>query len=142
MYRLKKDIQFGLEQECKIINNIKVFFNDNNVVKDNDRYAPFDFIGDDCLYELKSRRVSHNTYPTTIFPKHKLDKTDNSNKKRILLFSFEDGLYYIEYDNDLFKTFKITKKSFRSDRCYNGVNIDKVVEYYEIPITNLKLVSV
>jgi hypothetical protein len=133
---LRNDINFGLGQENKIINNINTYFNDN-CVKTDEPYAPFDFISDTSLYELKSRRLYYNTYSTTIFPKHKIDTTNNQNKKRILLFSFMDGLYYIEYNKDLFKTFIINKRRYRTDRLYNGKYIDKEVDYFEIPITNL-----
>ncbi len=136
MNTLRNDINFGLGQENKLINTIKNYFNDN-CVKTDEPYAPFDFISDTCLYELKSRRLYYNTHSTTIFPKHKIDKTDNIDKKKILLFSFIDGLYHIEYNKDLFKTFIINKKRYRTDRLYNGKFIDKEVDYYEIPITNL-----
>jgi hypothetical protein len=136
MNTLRKDINFGLGQENKLINTIKDYFNDT-CVKTDEPYAPFDFISDTCLYELKSRRLYYNTYATTIFPKHKIDKTDNIDKKKILLFSFIDGLYHIEYNKKIFDTFKVSNRRYRSDRLYNGKYIDKVIDYFEIPITNL-----
>jgi hypothetical protein len=137
---LRKDLNFGLGCENLILETIKTYFNDD-IKKNNNKYAFFDFMGNDCMYELKSRRVNHNTYSTTIFPKHKIDNTDSLNKKRVLLFGFNDGLYYIEYDKKVFDTFKISNRRYRTDRYYNGKCIDKEIDYYEIPIEFLKVIS-
>ena len=138
----KRDLCFGLQNEETVLLQIRTYFNNNNIIKDDNKYAAFDFYSDDCLYELKTRRNKYNTYPDTIFPKHKLDNTNDVNKKRILLFSFTDGLYFIEYNKDLFDTFPIQNKRYRHDRMtYNGNSIDKITDYYNIPISALTKIT-
>jgi hypothetical protein len=80
---------------------------------------------------LKTRTCRHDSYLDTIFPTSKLNYKPELDK--VLLFSFLDGNYYIKYDKDLFETFTKQNKQYRYDRG----NIDKAVEYIQIPITHL-----
>jgi hypothetical protein len=65
-----------------------------------------------------------------------LDKVKENMKKIIFLFNFIDGLYYIEYEKNLFDTFE--KQPFRRFR--EGVN-DKEKPYIYIPIEHLKRIN-
>jgi hypothetical protein len=134
MTSFKKDYNFGKECENKVLEMLNKYFktgsgnpSDGEIRASTNIYSSFDFYGDKYIYELKSRNNSYNDYPTTLIPKYKCK--DNL----ILLFYFTDGLYYIEYKSELFNKFelKMFKRNDRVDK------IEKPVEYYYIPITNL-----
>ena len=121
---------FGFKNEEVMLPIIQSFFNDSTIYKLTNKYSLFDYRGADALYELKTRKCKRLTYTTTIFPTNKFKFEPNT--KKILVFSFEDGNYYIEY-NEAFNTFKKEVKKFRHDR--GGQ--DKAVEYIHIPVERL-----
>jgi len=126
-----QDIEFGTNNEQKLLNTIQTFFNDDTIIKIETKYSPFDYIGNNCLIELKSRRCNSSTYPTTIIGINKFNQID-PNIKYILIFSFTDIVLYIEYEEELFNTFSIKTVS-RRDR-----GRVESAKYYHIPIKNLK----
>jgi hypothetical protein len=130
MYSIyKRDYDFGIQNENSILPIIEKHFNDN-IKKTKGKYNRFDFEGDSYMYELKSRTNTYSKYPTTLITTKKL----NSEKKLILLFKFTDNLYYIEYDELLFKNFE--RAQFRrTDRR------DPLAEHIYIPISLLKLID-
>ena len=71
-------------------------------------------------------------YLTTIIPKHKI--FDNYHR---FIFAFTDGIYYIEYDKELFNTFK--EEEFICHPRY-GFKDKKVIHIF-IPITLLKKIQ-
>ena len=122
-----KDYQFGKQQENKQFETIKTYFKDD--IRATSKYCSYDFESDQCYYELKSRNNKYSAYPTTLIP---FDKV-KTNKKMIFLFNFTDGLYFIEYNKEIFKEFSLQpfQRNQRSD--YN----DKEKLYYFIPIDKL-----
>ena len=131
----KVDIKFGLLKENEHFEIIKSVF-DTTLEKDNDKYNLFDYIGDECYIELKSRRNKHNTYPDTMVGYNKIEfaMRNNNNKKVIFCFSFTDGLFYYKFDKK-----DIINKSLRissGGRCDRGYNEYK--DYCYIPISMLK----
>lgn len=129
MASFKTDYEFGKKCEDDIFASINLFFNDN-IIKSSSKYQKYDYKGNKCYYELKSRNNNHNSYSTTLIPYNKIME----NEKQIFLFKFNDGLYYIEYDPLLFSNFDL-KYFVRNRRIdYN----DKMSMYYYIPIDKLK----
>ena len=126
-----QDIEFGTDNEQRLLNTIQRFFNDDTIIKITTKYSPVDYIGNNCLIELKSRRCNSSTYPTTIIGINKFNQID-PNIKYILIFSFTDIVLYIDYDEELFNTFSIKTVS-RRDR-----GRIESAKYYHIPIKNLK----
>ena len=126
-----QDIEFGTDNEQRLLNTIQTFFNDDTIIKITTKYSPFDYMGNNCLIELKSRRCNSSTYPTTIIGINKFNQID-PNIKYILIFSFTDIVLYIEYEEELFNTFSIKTVS-RRDR-----GRVESAKYYHIPIKNLK----
>ena len=124
-----KDYDFGKKCESEVLEILNKNFNiDKNIKESNSVYSLYDFYGDKYCFELKSRNIKYKEYPTTLIPKYKCNRND-----LILLFYFTDGLYYIQYDPNLFDTFEV-RQFKRRDR------IDKIqrpVEYYYIPIERL-----
>ena len=119
-----------LQNEDTMLPIIQEYFNDSTICKLTDKYSLFDFRGRETLYELKTRHCNKNTCKTTIFPTKKFKFEPNT--KKILIFSFDDGNYYIEY-NEAFNTFKKEQNRFR----YVEGRNDCVVEYVHIPVEAL-----
>jgi hypothetical protein len=122
------DYNFGREQEIVLLPRLNEFFKDD-IKPTTDKFHKYDYEGNKYVYEMKSRKCKMEQYPTTLLPADKVIKT----KKQIFLFNFTDGLYYIEYDEDVWKDIKVA--SFRRFRI--GVN-DLEKPYYHIPTTLLK----
>jgi len=139
MKTFKKDYNFGKECENKVLEILnKKFDIDENIRPSNSIYSSYDFFGNNYNYELKSRNNKYADYPTTLIPKYKCNNGAGGNRDNlILLFYFTDGLYYIQYDANLFDTFEV-KHFKRNDR------IDKREqqrEYYYIPIEFLTRIA-
>lgn len=129
-----KDYSFGMEQEQKVLEIIKTHYNDGSICKTCKRH-PYDFYSkkSNTYYELKSRHNFHDAYPTTMIPYSKIEYIfRNIPAHYVFLFQFKDGLYYIEYDKELFDTFE-TKVGGRYDR--NKVELN---HYVYIPIERIK----
>lgn len=128
----KTDLEFGLKRENNVLEKIKKYFNDATITKTTDKYCKYDFISSTCKYELKSRKNKYKTYKTTILPTHKI-----IDGKQIFLFNYFDGLYYIEYDKEVFDRFeKIEMTDYRSGRC------GQIALHYSIPIELLKEIKI
>jgi len=100
MVHYEKDYQYGIAQEKKILPFLIDFFKTN--IQQFPSKAKFDFFDDNTNYEVKSRTNTYKRYPTTLITMNKL----NSQKDLILLFNFTDSLYYIKYDEELFKKYE------------------------------------
>jgi hypothetical protein len=128
MRSFQEDYSFGIKNEDKILPIINGYFKDN-IKKSTSTMSKNDYYGDKYIYELKSRTNKYDAYPTTLLGYNK--RPDD--KKQHFLFSFSDGLYTIEYSQELFSTFE-TKPFCRNQRSdYN----DKPMLYYFIPINKL-----
>lgn len=125
---MENDYIYGRRKECEILDKMNSFFNDD-IKQTAERYDSKDYLGKKYKYEVKSRRIRYEAYPTTIIPTDKIKGGINY----VFLFNFINGLYYIYYDPELFKTFKIDIFR-RNDGSQNNCN--KL--YFYIPIENLK----
>jgi hypothetical protein len=125
------DYAYGLQQQTALLPLLKKYFNDE-ITTTPKKYDKYDYEGVTTSYELKSRKVKYDTYPTTCIAIDKIDPFHT--KKQVYLFNFLDGTYYIEYDKELFDTFEV--KEFR--RWRTGFN-DKEKPYMYIPIEKLTL---
>jgi hypothetical protein len=71
-------------------------------------------------------------YPTTIIPVNKI-----VDGKLIFLFNFTDGLYYIEYDREIFSNFNTFEMTdYRSGRC------GQTAFHFAIPIELLREIKI
>jgi hypothetical protein len=124
---IENDYQYGRGKEGEILDKMNEFFNDN-IKQTTERYDTKDYLGEKYKYELKSRRIKYKAYNTTIIPTDKIKEGNNY----VFLFNFTDGLYYIYYDEEIFKTFR--KDVFeRRDGGQNNPN----KQYWYIPIEHL-----
>ena len=123
---------YGIKKEEELLPKLKQQF-DETLIKSSFRYDKFDYYGEKYIIELKSRRINHNKFETTLINKHKCEYADKNfkDKKVIFCFHFIDNvILYIDYDKELFDTFKIQKTTSHT---YSGERIN-----YEIPISMMK----
>lgn len=128
MVHWNEDYKFGFQNQKIVFPKLKTFF--NREIKENlNQYDKYDFEDDIYNYELKSRKNHMKKYPDTMIT---LNKLNDEKKKLILLFSFTDKLTYIEYDKELFKTFKTNNFSRANEKWDEKVHIYIPIEYLNI----------
>lgn len=137
-----EDKKFGLNNEEKYLESLSKYFN-TTFKKYTNNYSLLDFYSYDekIFIEMKSRRINHNQYPTTIFNAHKIDEFNRLNKnndsKFYIVFVYLDGVYYIEYNKEIFSKFEMKKfKRFKREG-----KIDYLNFCYFIPTNLLKKIN-
>jgi hypothetical protein len=91
----------AIESEKEVLPIIRDYFK-RDIKATKERYSKFDYYDLEYKYELKTRTNKYNSFPTTIIETNKIIE----NLKIIFLFRFTDGLYFIEYEKELFNTFE------------------------------------
>jgi len=132
---LNRDIEYGLSQEDGVIMKLTEHFGET-IQKVSDKYSPFDAESDTARYEIKCRREDLNKYSTTIIGVNKIRRTPR-NKPFRLVFGFNEGLYYTEYNKERFDTYEI--RPVKAVRQYGQTNYR---DHYHIPISDLVPISV
>lgn len=133
MRTFEKDYAFGISNENKVLDAVKVF---DPTLKKSGQYDPFDFVGTSCYVELKTRNNKKDKYPTTMISQSKIEYAKrNPELEFVFCFQFEDGLYYIKYDEKVFAEFEVCNGG-RFDRGRPELNL-----YCYIPVSLLKLVT-
>ena len=127
---------FGSERRCiSLLGNFftKPFFS-------NGRYAPFDYSDEaKTIYvELKTRRINHDTYPTTIIGANKVEQCNDPTKQYWFAYCYQDGIYVIQYNKELFDTFETNPEYQRSNRSDTMNNSQHVIF---IPIHHLAQIA-
>jgi hypothetical protein len=130
----KQDNQFGLNQEGEIIPILEKYFGEKIIAPQN-KYEKYDGASQTALYEIKSRTNSSNAFTETLIGANKV--IPNCNKIQRFVFNFTDGIYYIEYEKDLFDTFD--NSCFVRDPRIDYK--DEVRTYYYIPVKKLILIE-
>ena len=127
----KQEYEAGKKSEEEVLPIITKYFN-REIKASVGRYTRYDFEDSEYKYELKTRTNRYSQYPTTLLPLGKL-----IGDKNIFLFRFTDGLYFIQYNKELFDTFEVNEfvRNYRSD--YN----DQSTKHIFIPITNLTKIN-
>jgi len=100
LYRIKQ-LEYGLSNENKVLLFIKNVFS-KNIEKSKYKYSKYDYFDKQSKYifELKTRRITHNQYPTALLNVCKINY-----KNLIIIYEYTDGLFYVVYDEELFNTF-------------------------------------
>lgn len=105
------DYNFGKKGEKETLPILNKFFNTEMV--EQSRYAPFDFIckNNTIFFELKTRKCCHNTYQTLWINYDKVRQAkeglrNNPDRKYYFAFNLYDGIWYIQYDEEVFSKFK------------------------------------
>jgi hypothetical protein len=132
MSKKASDLLFGTKNEELALPLIENFLNCK--LQKTRNYYISDFVNETYEIELKSRRVCHNQYAETKLGNNKIKYFEKSNKQCFIFYYFTDGLFYIQYDKDLFKTFEVKK-----DKLIRDGNISYCDNIF-IPIKLLKKV--
>lgn len=134
---LNADLLFGLPKEDPVLEKLRKYF-EEEITKSTYQYCPHDGFSKTTEYEIKSRRNNHDKYPTTIVP---VSKVRNIKKDRLVfVFNFLNGLYYIEYNSNIFSKYEI--KMVEAVRKRNGI-VGKTLEpHFEIPIKDLTHINI
>jgi hypothetical protein len=130
---IDEDIKFGLDLEFEHYELLKNKF-DKSLEKNSYKYALFDYIGDKCFIELKSRRIGSTKYRDTMIGCNKLLFARNCAKEAYFVFAFDDGLFYYKFNNEDYDTGVIRS-------AYGGRNDrgkDEQKPYCYVPIKLLK----
>jgi len=127
----KDDYASGVLIESKLKSMLEFKFVDK-LVKTG-RYDKLDYEGQRCFVEIKSRTNRYATYPTTMIQKSKFDYARLQIKPVYFVFAFTDGVYYIQYNSELFDTFETG--DFQRPGRIDKTDLHQVYVY--IPITSL-----
>ena len=116
MRTLKEDLKYGKEKELKLLNLIKQL--DENLELSTKKNSCYDYISNNTLVELKSRKNNYKKYATTMIGENKIQFFSKNEKDCYCVFSFTDGVYYCKITPELLEKCKV-KKGGRCDRgCY------------------------
>jgi hypothetical protein len=99
---IREDCNFGIPQEPTVISKLAVHFMED-IIPSGNPYSRWDASSETTKYEIKSRRNTHDKYPTTIIP---VDKTTVAGRL-VFVFNFTDGLYYIVFNQQQFSRYEI-----------------------------------
>jgi hypothetical protein len=121
MRHQKDDLQFGDESEQRHLNQFSTLVGAS--LTKTPPFHPMDYTndGNTIFVELKTRRIRHDQYPTALIGKNKIDFCSDETKTYYFCFCYNDGLYYIKYDPEVFKTFRVEEEYTRTPR-YGCVN--------------------
>lgn len=134
MPTLKGDLEFGTKNEENVHSTLENVFKKTLIRRGG--YSTFDYDdGQTFFVELKTRRINHCAYPTSLIGANKVAiAANNPSKKYWFCFSYLDGLYGIEYNKELFDTFDHSAYTRGArDDCANNVQY-----CYFIPIEKLQ----
>jgi len=103
MVHYENDYKWGREQEDKCFPIVAEFFG-RNIVQSVSQYDKWDGRCSVANYELKSRHIASDTHESCMISFNKCGMEEG--KQTILLFNYTDGLYYVEYNDEVFKNSK------------------------------------
>lgn len=124
----KDDYKLGKENETLMLPKLKTFFKDDTI-NQLDEFNKNDFVGcDGTKYEMKTRRVSHNQFNTTLMPVNKV----LINTPLYFIFRFTNKDCYIKYDLHKFSKYQT---QMLIDGRFGKNNTKKL--HFHIPIEDL-----
>lgn len=134
MYRsYSKDYTMGTSAEKEIMPILEEYFGEK-ILSSSNRYEKYDGASKTAIYEIKTRSNASNAFPDTLIGANKV--LQNCSKIQRFIFNFTDGIYYIEYDQEIFDTFE--NSPFVRDKRVDYT--DEVRAYYYIPVKKLILI--
>lgn len=96
------DLEFGVNSEKNTLTTLRVLLDDDTLGHYNNKYSVLDFKSKkyNLIAEVKGRRVSSRTYPTTMIGANKTDLSKKLAEKGhtiLFFFDFSDGLFYFDF---------------------------------------------
>lgn len=126
---VKKICEKDILNEMEVLPLLRNYFNDD--IKIISGMSIMDFKSDNAVYELKCRTNEKDKYPTTLIGYNKIEEGIRTCKKAYFIFKYTDGLFYIEYDANVFSKFEIKLN-------YKEYHQGKPKKYIYIPVSILK----
>lgn len=125
------NFKFGTDNELKMLPIIQSYFG-TSIKKSDYKYSKYDFYDTETsfLFELKTRKINHNTYSTALINKCKMIYP-----KFIIIFCYLDGIFYIQYNKKLFDEFTIIATATQSAIC---IPIKYLIKLNDNEIINLE----
>jgi len=111
----------------------KLMFDTFGVIRNQNKYAAFDYESNDALVELKNRRCFSYSFKDLMMNHSKIELAKITNKHCYFVFKFIDGIYYWKYDPNVELR---TDINGRKDR---GMNEQK--QFYYIPTHLLRPIT-
>jgi hypothetical protein len=112
------DYAYGTANELKQLSNLNKYL--NTTLHRRGGFNTFDYDDEKSIFvELKTRRCRHDRYPTAIVGQNKVNHAklnETEENHFVFAFCYEDGLYAIEYEPDLFSTFESNDEYYRGAR--------------------------
>ena len=125
MTTIKSEYAFGNTAEIELE---QLMLNTFGVIRNQNKFAVFDYESNETLVELKNRRCHSYSFKDIMMNHSKIDLAKKTTKNCYFVFKFIDGIYYWKYDANVELR---TDINGRTDR---GMNEQKL--FYYIP-TNL-----
>lgn len=122
----KKDLDYGLIKQEEIKKYIENYFN-IKLKNPKSNFSRYDYKGKGYRFEIKSRKINSDLYPSTLLCKSKIEyykKIKNKDKSFIIIFNYLDKIKYIKFNDDLLNL--PLKKTY--------IKRGEFVENIEIPI--------
>ena len=119
-----KDYTYGKTSENIELDLFKNYFDDDTLELNKDRYAPFDYVGQDVNVELKTRRISYNNaikFGDLIFSYSKYKKWLLNKKTSYIVWKLTDAMVYWKV-HEISDNW-ITTNAFRNDGNENNSHI-------------------
>ena len=111
-----KDLKMGFENEKLLFEKLKTlpFCNDLKLISG---YSTIDGKGQFAEVELKTRRnMRHDQYSTALIGVNKIKAFKaNGKEHNYIVWKYDDGLFYIKYDDEIFSRFNIAVQSVWRD---------------------------
>jgi hypothetical protein len=127
---IHSDLNYGIPQEPTIISKLGEYFMED-IQQESNPYSRFDAKSTTTKYEIKSRRNTHDKYPTTMIGVNKA----NVSGRLVFVFSFTNGLYYIVYEKEKFDKYEI--RDIEATRMVRGKAVKNLKPCYMIDIDDL-----
>ena len=130
--KYKIDNEYGLESEKICLPIIKKLF-DPYIIKNENKYAIFDYVGSTHFIELKTRKYESFKYPDTMIGVNKIKNALKvEGRKVVFCFKFTDAFYYWEFDKEKLDEVAEIRLGGRIDR-----GKDERRPYYFIKISSM-----
>jgi hypothetical protein len=111
-----EDLRFGYTHEQNVLERLQKQFGTTLLRGGNWDTMDYSNPAKTIFIELKSRRVPHDRYPTAIIGRNKIRFCSDPTKEYYFVYNYEDGLFYIKYDPELFATFEVVTEYQRNRR--------------------------
>jgi hypothetical protein len=111
-----EDLRFGYTHEQNVLERLQKQFGTTLLRGGNWDTMDYSNTAKTIFIELKSRRVPHDRYPTAIIGRNKVRFCSDPTKEYYFVYNYEDGLFYIKYDPELFATFEVVTEYQRNRR--------------------------